>query len=90
MVEDGGYNPVHVEARGYPKGTRVEDYITNFKGENGHLGYWPSGIAMEGGGGYHKQTPVGKCIPTRRPAWVLNREGDWDGDTGTELGAGDN
>ena len=88
MSEADGDHPVHVEPRGYPEGTWMDGLSTNSKGEHGHPGYWTSGTATEGGGGDHRHLPEGKCPPPLRPAWVMYREGNGDGDTGTEAGPG--
>ena len=88
VVEYGGYHSVHVATWGDPEGTRVEDLSPNYKGEHGHPGYLPVGIAVEGDGGNHLHLSEGNCPPPQRPIWVPLREGYWDGDPVTESGAG--
>ena len=70
VTESGGDHSVHVEAQGDTEVTRVGDNISNYKGEHGHLGYWPVPISVEIGGGYHRNPPKGKCRPPLFSAWV--------------------
>ena len=51
VIEAVGDHPVHVESRVDPKGNRIYYPSSNSKGEHRQTGHWPSGIAMEGGGG---------------------------------------
>ena len=73
VTESGGDHPFHVETRGDPKGTWVNDISPNYKGEHIHPGYWTGGIAMERGGGDHQYLFEGKCLPPQNPEWFPNR-----------------
>ena len=88
MAEAGGDHAVHMEAQEDPEGTWVNDPSPNSKGRHGNPGYWPAGIAMEGGGGNHLHPPEGKCTPPQLPSWVSHREGNGDRNPRTESGAG--
>ena len=64
LVKEAGRDlPVQVGSREDSEGIGVEYTISNSKGEHGHMGYWPAGIAMEGGGGNHQHPPEGNCPP---------------------------